>query len=222
MSDLIRSLTAQVQAAFGLEEITPAAYRQLQYPRLLPMMKFSVRQYRVPGFGHLMTMHTDGMGGVMQLDTVVLTPGAGAAVPFLLIDTMEMKAKKLAYVEYYDCTAAGAVLPGAAGQKAEFAALPDYAEKPAWYIARRTPYSLIKGGKDADGAALQAMVTACVERYLAAAAAAEKSGENLAGLTALRDDLRDRGNPASGTLEKVLGPAQAKQFFDEVIMKIAD
>ncbi len=48
-------------------------------------------------------------------------------------------------------------------------ALADYDETPAWYVSRRTPYSLIKGGRDADEQSLKGMVLTCARRCLTAA-----------------------------------------------------
>ncbi len=220
MSTLTAQVTDLLRSRFALTEITPAAHAQMKYPKYLPMMRFTVHQYRAEGFGHFMTMETKAMGGLMRLSTLVFTPGEGANVPFLLIDTMDMKKKRLAYVEYYDCTAEGASLPESENQAAEFAQLPDYAETPAWYVERRTPYSLIKGGAQADPEALARMVLTCAERYARAAAAAPKNAANLAGLRAFQRDMIEKGNPSSGAMSKVLGADGAKEFFKNVIMKI--
>lgn len=221
MSGSVTSLAVELaKAAFPAREITPPAYAAMKYPRLLPMMRFTCHQYELEGYGNLFTMDTRAMGGLMQLSTVVFTPWAGAAVPFLLIDTMQMKKKSLAYVEYYDCTASGAALPKSEGQRAEFAQIPDYAEKPAWYIDRRTPYSLIKGGEGADPQALEAMVRTCLERYLSGAAEAPKDLANLTGLEAFQQDMLRLGNPSSATLNKVLGVQGAEEMFRSAIMPV--
>lgn len=201
-------------------DVTPRAYAAMKYPKLLPMMRFACRQYALEGFGGLFVMDTRAMGGLMKLSTMVFTPYTGLNVPFLLIDTMEMMKKRLAYVEYYDCTAHGAALPGAAGQREEFASLPDYAEKPAWYVSRRTAYSLIKGGDGADAGALEAMVLTCAGRYLEGAKAAAADPDNLEGLRAFQQDMLTLGNPSSATLEKVLGREGAETMFRTAIMPV--
>lgn len=217
---LVQQVTELANRHLALREITPPAYAQMKYPRLLPMMRFTVHQYMAEGFAHYMTMETKAMGGLMRLSTLVFTPGEGGNVPFLLIDTMQMARKRLAYVEYYDCTAQGAALPQSDGQQEEFAALPNYAETPAWYVERRMPCSLIKGGQDVDERALNSMVLTCAERYLLAAKSAPKDEANLPGLRAFQRDLIEKGNPSSGTMTRVLGEEGAKDFFRNVIMKI--
>lgn len=220
VSKLSAWAAAQASKVFPASEVTPAEFAAMKYPKLLPVMRFTCRQYALEGFGNLFTMDTAAMGGLMKLTTLVLTPSAGGEVPFLLIDTMEMRKKRLAYVEYYDCTAKGASLPESEGQRAEFAALPDYVEKPAWYVSRRTPYSLIKGGDGADAGALEAMAKTCLERYLRAAGTARRDNANLEGLRAFQRDMLTLGNPSSATLEKVLEKEGAETMFRTAIMPV--
>ena len=213
-------LTEAARQRFVLTDVTPPDKAKLCYPRWLPMMRFAIRQYRAEGFGNLMTMDTVAMGGLMRLSTIVLTPGEGAGVPFLLVDTMRMKKKALAYVEFYDCTARGEAQEALSALPKRYAALPDYAEKPAWYVTRRTADSLIKGGEGADAAALDAMVTDCVNVYLDAAKAADKDAANSAGLSAFREEMCQKGSPATPTLQKLFGREGADRFFRDVIMPI--
>lgn len=217
---VIGQVITKAAAAFRIRDITPPQYASMKYPKWLPLMRFACRQYTLEGFGNLFAMETRAMGGLMKLSTMVFTPYSGKSVPFFLVDTMEMKKKRLAYVEYYDCTAKGAALPESEGQAAEFAALPDYAETPAWYTSRRTPYSLIKGGEGADTGALEAMLLTCVDRYLKGAKEAPTDPDNLPGLRDFQRDMLVLGNPSSGTLSKVLGKEGAELAFKTAIMPV--
>lgn len=223
LAEISAELTRLAEQEFQLKEITPPQYASMKYPKLLPMMRFCVHQYAVEGFGNLMTMDTKAMGGLMKLSTIVLTPNSGKQVPFLLIDTMEMKKKRLAYVEYYDCTKEGA--PAGADvleQPQEFAHIPDYAEKAAWYVERRTPYSLIKGGEHASAQDLQKMVVTCVKRYFKSAKTAKADPQNLVGLKTFQQEMCTLGNPSTDTLTKVLGSDGARRFFETVIMPVKE
>lgn len=203
-----------------LKEITPAKYVKMKYPKLLPMMKFSVSQYEVKGFGYITTVDTNAMFGLMRLSTIVFTPSDGCSVPFLLIDTMDMKNKHLAYVEYYDCAAEPSVIEGSDKYVEKYSGIPDYAEKEAWYIARRTPYSLIKGGENIPAETLSTMVINCVKDYLDALKTAPKDNKNILGLKEFQHDMMTLGNPSSDTLSRVLGDDGAREFFEKVIMKL--
>lgn len=219
--ELTKDIVALAKEYLPLKEDTPAEYASMKYPKLLPMMRFTVHRYRAEGFGTVTTMNTSGMAGLMKLSTFVFTPSAGASIPFLLMDTMTMgKKKSLAYVEYYDCTANGAILPDASNQPKEFAHLSDYPETPAWYVNRRTPYSLIKQRGERSQKELDDMMLTCLKRYLASAKTAPKDAANLAGLKAFRQELCDKGNPSTGTMTKVLGAEGARRFFETAIMPL--
>ena len=205
---------------FSLKEDTPIEYAHTKYPKLLPIMRFEVHRYSVDNFGTITTMDTNAMFGMMKLSTFVFTPSIGLNVPFLLIDTMCMKNKSLAYVEYYDCTKDGASLPEADKQVNEFAKFKDYNEKPAWYINRRTPYSLIKEKGDNSQDDLDNMVLTCLKRYLEGALNCGINSDNLIGLYNFQQEMLDKGNPSSETLDKVLGKEGAKTFFEKVIMPV--
>ena len=42
--------------AFPALEITPSQYASMRYPKILPMMRFSCRQYTLKGFGNLFSI----------------------------------------------------------------------------------------------------------------------------------------------------------------------
>lgn len=217
LSEEIINLT---ENRFTISEITPSCYAHMKYPKLLPMMRFSVKQFLVGGLGNLMVMDTRGMGGLMMLSTMVFTPKTGKSVPFMLIDTMAMKKKHLAYVEFYDCTQNGSKLDTLDSLPKEFSHITDYAEKPAWYVERRTPYSLIKGGKNVPGEKLRNMVTVCVERYLDAALAADTDENNLIKLKEFQGEMCSLGNPSTATFIKLFGISGAAEFYKSVIMPV--
>lgn len=216
----LASVTDGLTEAFGralpLTDLPLGERASMRYPALLPLMRFTARQYACPGFGNVFAMHTRAMG-LMQLSTLVLTPNCGRDVPLLLIDVMRFGKKNAAFVEYYDCTAPGVTAPALSAVAEKYAALPDYAEKPAWYVGERAPYSLIKGGE--DEAALLSMLSDSIEAY--AASIREQTWErpeNRAGLSAFIDRMLREGNPSSSTMERVLGKRGAAEFFLAAIM----
>lgn len=217
LSEKILSLACK---SFPLTEQTEERYAHMKYPKLIPMMRFTVHSGKLAGFGSFMTMDTVAMGGLMTLSTVVLTPGEGADVPFLLIDTMKMKKKALAYVEFYDCRARKTAITWLESLSSDYTSVPQYAEKDAWYVSERTPYALIKGGKGADAEALYKMVLDAAKRYFTAASEREKNNDNLKGLLALREMMCEKGNPAMPTLQRLFGKEGAKEFFCKTVMPL--
>jgi hypothetical protein len=139
------------------------------------------------------------MGGMMKLATAVFTPNCGGEVPLLLIDVMVMKKKRAAFIEYYDCTADGAPAEALRRTAEKYASVAEYAEKPAWYVGERAPYSLIKGGSD-EGALVR-MLEASLRAYAEECAQAAPGGAgNLAGLETFVDRMVREGNPSSAPL----------------------
>ena len=219
--ELSSKIAAVVTSRLGATEETAPDYANMQYPSWLPLMKFEVHQYPIEGFGQLMTMDTAAMGGIMKLSTIVFTPSSGINLPLLLIDTMKMPGKNLAYVEYYDHTEDGASIHLSETYKERFAEIPDYDETPAWYVERRTPYSLIKGGKGVSKESLNQMVLFCIDCYLESINDAEVNEENIGKLKAFRKEMVELGNPSTGTMTKVLGSKEAADyFFERIVMPI--
>lgn len=203
-------------------EIACGKYAQMVWPRIFPLMHFEVKWYRAPSFGNIFSMYTRAGKGMMELATLVFTPNVGTDVPLLLIDLMKMKKKQAAFVEFYDCTENGA--PAAELQKTarQFADIPDYPEKPAWYVKERTPYSLIKGGKaGTDDQALEVMLLQMLRIYaVQCSQRRETEGGNLTGLENFVNRMVQEGNPASATLCRVLGAKEAEVFFRKMVMPL--
>ena len=204
---------AVLKERFELREITPEKYRTMGSP----MMRFRLEQYEVDGLGNLCVLRTKAMLGLMKLVTVVVTPSSGKNVPFLLIDTMDMGKKHLCYVEYYDCTAAGADRDLLLAAGAPYADVADYAEKPAWYVSERMAGSLIKTG---DRARLEQMALDALAAYREQAAAAPVKAENIAGLRAFQRRMVREGNPSTAALTRTLGKEGAEAFFQTVVMPV--
>lgn len=205
---------------FQGEEVPADEYSRMRYPKALPFIRFMVDRYWIEGFGHLMIMRTTALFGMMVLVTGSFTPSSGLPVPYLLIDMMQMKKKRTVFVEYYDCTANGAAAPELEQLKEKYACIPDYNEKPAWYIEERMPCSLIKGSADGNEDSLCCMVHESVRAYAALCKAAPVSEKNLEGLRNFQRRMITEGNPSSATMEKMLGREGAKAFFLNVVMPV--
>ena len=204
---------AVLRKRFELKDVTPEKYRTMGSL----MMRFHLEQYEAEGLGNLCVLKTKAMLGLMKLTTLVVTPSSGKNVPFLLIDTMDMGKKHLCYVEYYDCTAGGADKDLLLAASAPYADVPDYAEKPAWYVSERMEGSLIKTG---DKARLEQMALDALNAYTEQAAAAPVKPENLAGLKAFQRRMIQEGNPSTAALTRTLGKEGAQEFFRTVVMPV--
>ena len=214
------SLREQMTSAFleGRDSVRVPEdeYTDFRYPRILPMMRFHVERYKVPGFGSFMTMHTKTAFG-MQLLTTSFMAGESGFTPYCLIDIMTMGKKRTVFVEYYGCGSSSSV-PALESVYDQYSYLPDYAEKPHWYVGERAPYSLIKCGSAVDDPVLESMVLESVKAYRTDSSSCDVS--NMTGLTSFRERMVNEGNPSSSVLEKVFGKEGAREFFVKCVMPV--
>ncbi len=178
-----------------------------------------VKQYSLEGFGSIMVMDTS-MLGLMRLSTFSFTPNTGLNVPFLLIDTMSMGKKRLAYFELYDCRKNKDELPLLKGLKDKYKTIEDYQEKDAWYIKERMEGSLIKCATKDKEESLVDMLLDALKCYKKCIDEADNNIENLAKLQEFANRMVKEGNPSSGTLNKVLGEEKAVDFFNKIVMPL--
>ncbi len=192
-------------------------HKSMKYPKLIPIMKFNLERLYLESYGQVLFMHTSTKVG-MELLTIVCMPYEGKNIPFLLVDTMQIKKKKTVFIEYYDCTMSKEKHPELEKVYERYKDLPEYAEKPAWYIKERAPYSLIKGS-ESD---MTDMIMDSLSAYFRAVAATDQENkeENRTGLLHFRNRMITEGNPASQTLNKVLGKEQAVTFFQQYVMPL--
>ena len=202
----------------GATDATITKYAKMKYPRVLPMFKISTHRYYLEDFGTVMVMSTSAMGGLMKLVTASFTPFEGKNVPYLLVDCMHMLKTSLAYVEYYNCTSQDLDSRELDSVATKYASVPDYSEKPAWYISERMPCSLIKGGKGVDSGPLVQMVKDSVDAYLKCVAEASSDSNNVVGLKEFQRRMIKEGNPSQPTMRKVLGDEGADEFFCSYVM----
>ena len=226
----LKTIQSEVTEAFldgfRYEKAERDAYSEFAYPKHWKMMRFNTERYRIPGYGHFFTMFTDTIFG-MKLLTCSFMPGESVSVPYLLIDMMTVGKKRTVFVEYYDCTADHPEQPELSRVAERYAALANYAEKPAWYVGERTDYSLIKSGRKADDETLTAMIRDSVAAYRAAVDAAcggdtdsSLAEQNRSGLLAFRERMVTEGNPSSSVMNRVFGQEGAKDFFTQCVMPL--
>ena len=193
-------------------------YTNMKYPKLLPLMRFRVDRYKVPGFGHVMLMHTMTKMG-MELITMSFMPSECITLPYLLVDAMSMKKKRCVFVEYYGCGMEDLADDALKDVYDDYRDLPDYDEKENWYIKERMPYSLIKTG---EPDLLMNMASDSVKAYLGSVSGAKFIPEYKDKLKAFRERMIVDGNPSSKTLNMLLKEDGARTFMENVIMPLKE
>ena len=200
----------------GADKQPEDRYSHMKYLSFLPLMHFYVDQYELEGYGHVMSMHTTTKMG-MELLTLSFMPGSGKNLPYLLMDSMTMKSKRCVFVEYYGCGNSELTDKALREVFDKYKELPDYDEKPGWYISEREPYSLIKTGTEEE---LTAMAEASLKAYLSSIESAVVDHGYTRQLDAFRTRMIEDGNPSSKTLEMLLKKDGAVKFMKEVVMPL--
>jgi hypothetical protein len=214
----IKKIAADILTKSNAVHLPEDRYTNMKYPKLLPLMRFRVDQYSVPGFGHVMMMHTTTKMG-MELITMSFMPSECVDLPYLLLDAMSMKKKRCVFVEYYGCNMEELTDDALKDVYDDYRDLPDYEEKDNWYIKERMPYSLIKTGEEDE---LVKMASDSVSAYLGSVRNTKFMPEYKDRLKAFRERMITDGNPSSKTLNMLLKEDGARIFMENVIMPLKE
>lgn len=215
---IFEDLGNEIKGIFNnLEKEDIKDYALLKYPHHLSMMKMKVEKYNLNSFGSIMIMNTN-MMNIMKLTTISFTPYSGINAPFLLVDTMSMGKKRLAFVEFYNTT--NEKYSNIEELKNKYKDITEYKEKDAWYINERMEGSLIKCGTKNEEDKLISMIIDSIKEYKNAIDNNSYNESNIEKLDNFRTRMIKEGNPSSKTLNKVLGEEKAIDFFKKIIMPI--
>lgn len=216
IGEMKTQIMEKIRSSVECAALPEDGWTEMSFPRLIKLMKFRVDRYSLKGFGQLMTMHTTTKMG-MELLTMSFMPSGGLTVPYLLMDAMSMKNKRCVFVEYYGCGRED-LQSGALEELYEtFRLLPDYSEKPNWYVGERESYSLVKSGTEKQ---LTDMAVRSAEAYLSLIPQAHEDEEYKRQLADFRQRMIDEGNPSSSTLHLLLGRVGAERFMKQAVMPI--
>lgn len=193
-------------------------HTNMKYPKILPIMRFRVDRYKVPGFGHVMLMHTTTKMG-MELLTMSFMPSESVDLPYLLVDAMSMKKKRCVFVEYYGCGMEELSDDALKDVYDDYRDLPDYEEKENWYIKERMPYSLIKTGMPDQ---LVSMASDSIKAYLGSVSTTRFIPDYRDKLRSFRERMITQGNPSSKTFNMLLKEDGARTFMETVIMPLEE
>ena len=216
ISELKTQIMEEIGEAVSCSSLPEDGWTDMSFPGIIKLMKFRVDRYSLEGFGKLMTMHTTTKMG-MELLTMSFMPSNGLTVPYLLMDAMSMKNKRCVFVEYYGCGRDDLQSDALEELYETFRLLPDYTEKPNWYVGERESYSLIKSGTEKQ---LTDMAVRTVKAYLSLIPLAHEDEGYKKQLAAFRQRMITEGNPSSSTLHLLLGKIGAERFMKQAVMPI--
>lgn len=216
IEELKKQVMEAVAEAAQCEPLPADEYTDMAFPSVIKLMKFRTDRYSLEGFGKLMVMHTTTKMG-MELLTLSFMPSNGLNVPYFLLDAMSMKKKRCVFAEYYGCGQDGLVSDALEELYESQRLLPEYSEKPNWYVGERESYSLIKTGTEQQ---LISMAVKSVSAYLSLIPLAHEDPGYKEKLRAFRQRMIDEGNPSSSTLHMLLGNYGADRFMKKEVMPL--
>ncbi|MDO4493732.1 MAG: hypothetical protein Q4C53_07615 [Clostridia bacterium] len=217
IADLKEMLLKKAGEAFHVEQRSVGNCKSLKWPALLPMIRYETETYRMEGFGALTVMEGKIIGAIRTM-TCMLTPFEGAAVPAVMLDVMEVKEKSTVFIEYFDKTAQGAEMSAFEELSEKYADVETYPDSPVWYNAERAACSLIKISPAQQVGKLVDMTKDFLDNYFPMAQSAEKSAENIPGLTAFSEKMAEGGTAAMEVMKKRFGTDGAKEFYRTVFV----
>ena len=216
ISEMKSQIMEEISGAVECSALPEDGWTDMSFPSLIKLMKFRVDRYAIEGYGKLMTMHTTTKMG-MELLTMSFMPSGGLTLPYFLMDAMSMKNKRCVFVEYYGCGQEDLQSDAMEELYETFRLLPEYSEKPNWYVGERESYSLIKTGTEKQ---LTDMAVRSVKAYLSMIPLAHEDEGYKEKLRAFRQRMIDEGNPSSSTLHLLLGKIGAERFMKQAVMPI--
>lgn len=186
-------------------------------------MRFESASYRLEGVGYFSTIRTKAMLGLMQMESLILTP-LEVDMPLLSYDVMHLPGKDLVLLEIFDTQLipADRSVPGMfAGMeevKARYAYLPDRETPPGCSAEMSLPQSIEKKGRKLLKKS-ETMVTEWLAEYMSLLAGAPKCDREKKRKATRRytDRLFTEGGVAVNQFKKMLGEEAAVKMLGEFI-----
>ena len=209
------ALLEKLGAAYTLTPCAAGEYEAFS----LAGMDFTVKAWDAAGIGRISLMKASGMGGAMEMESLIVNPTLLDA-PLCNLDAIGAQGNLMLYAELYDTLLAEPRKEEGFLAAAEpFGDLMDFPAKPAWYDEIRFKSSVTKAGPEALKDRFGALAEAFGDAYLALLAvspscdmAAKKEKAD-----AYRDGLLAHGGPATDAFLKVWGPEKTGDFFRTVL-----
>ncbi len=189
-------------------------------------MKFHTRAFDAEGLGHVCVMEAKGFFGLMNMDTLVITP-TKRDLPLYSYDRISAMGRETLIVELYDtmngpCDLGRFDKITASGCGAALAADPSLKDPgPHWYDEVRLPQSMRFEGKKSDASAFEKLAVKALEAYLDTEAvpvadAAEKAVRNRTYV----DALLSNGGVSTDIFKAKFGEEKTAEFYHKVFFGV--
>ncbi len=182
-------------------------------------LDFTAKGYDSSEMGHVSLMKASGMGGAMQMESMIVNPFFIDG-PLFSLDLIVAQGKHTLLMELYD------TLLTIPRDEAPFQAIkdgydhiPNIPQKPCWYDDIHFHASIAKAASDEQAEDLSALIRAYSARYLdllADAPSCEEAKKRVKA-NAYRDGLLSHGGPATDAFLQTWGMEKTGRLFTEVL-----
>ena len=182
-------------------------------------LDFTAKGYDSEKMGHISLMKASGMGGAMQMESMIVNPFFIDG-PLFSLDLIVAQGKHTLLMELYD-TLLDVPRDEAPFQaiKDEFAHIPNIPQKPCWYDDIHYHASIAKIATDEQAEDLARLIRTYSSRYmdlLGEAQPCEQAAKRVKA-NAYRDGLLSHGGPATDAFLQTWGKEKTGRLFTEVL-----
>ena len=211
---MIDKMLELIAARFPLTEVDAGEYAKLK----VSGMNFNIRSFQAEGLGSVSVMEAAGFFGLMNMDTLIITPTA-VDMPLYSYDRVHAMGNDTLIFELYDTLLGHADLSMLAGVKRAARKLPDHDLGSHWYDDIKLDVSLSKKGKKKDTPAFDEAALDYTRAFLAVAETAEPcdAAPKREKASVYVEGLLTHGGPSTDVFKKGLGEEKTAELFRKVL-----
>ena len=181
-------------------------------------MKFQIRTYTAANLGHISVMEAKGFFGLMQMDTLIITP-IKKDMPLFSYDRVLAIGNDTLIFELYDTLLGEFDLHELDKVKDFSKRLPDHDLGQHWYDSIKLPQSLSKKGKKQHSKDFDICATDYLCAYLKHArdAAPTESQPKREKASVYVEGLLTNGGPSTDVFKKGIGEEKTAELFRKIL-----
>lgn len=180
-------------------------------------MTFNISSYEAQGLGHVSTMQSKGFFGLMQMNTLIITP-IDTDLPIYSYDRIKAMGNDKLYIEVYDTVINKPSFDPMDRVKEKYNDLPKISLGKQWYDDIRLPQTATYSGKKTDSDRFDSMALEYMKAFISINGAAIEDPETKnSKISYYVDGLLSNGGPATDVFLKAIGKERTTTLFKEVL-----
>lgn len=211
---MIDKLLRSIGAQFPLTQCDVGPYAKLK----ISGMTFIIRRYEAAGLGSVSFMTASGFLGLMNMDTLIITPTL-VDMPLFSYDRVQAMGNDTLIFELYDTLLGETDLSGLNNVKDKVNLLPDHDLGQHWYDEIKLSQSMSKKGKKVHTAAFDVAAMEYLNAYLSAAknAAPCQAADKREKVSVYVEGLLTNGGPSTDVFKRGLGEEKTADLFRRIL-----